>query len=213
MKLMRENFHEYIDNFYLDKDNKEVSIMGLPDKKEVYTYDDYLNWPDNQRIELIDGQIYLMAPPSTIHQRVLREIFTIFSVYLKGKKCEAFCAPFGVKFAEKSEKDIKTVVEPDIVVVCDKSKLDNEGCKGAPDLIVEITSPSTARKDRVEKFNLYEKYGVKEYWIIEPDLKIVNVFVLQENNRYGRPEIYTEEDTVKVSIFDDLSIGLKDVFS
>ncbi len=187
--------------------------MGSPDKKEVYTYDDYLNWTDDQRIELIDGQIYLMAPPSTMHQRVLREIFTIFSVYLKGKKCEAFCAPFGVKFTEKGEKDIKTVVEPDIVVICDKSKLDNDGCKGAPDLIVEITSPSTARKDRVEKFNLYEKYGVKEYWIVEPDLKIVNVFALQENNRYGRPEIYTEEDKIKVSIFDDLSIDLKDVFS
>lgn len=187
--------------------------MGLPDKKEVYTYDDYLNWTDDQRIELIDGQIYLMAPPSTMHQRILREIFTVFSVYLKGKKCEAFCAPFGVKFTEKSEKDIKTVVEPDIVVICDKSKLDNNGCKGAPDLIVEITSPSTARKDRVEKFNLYEKYGVKEYWIVEPDLKIVNVFALQENNRYGRPEIYTEDDKIKVSIFDDLSIDLKDVFS
>jgi len=187
--------------------------MGLPDKKEIYTYEDYLNWPDNQRIELINGQIYLMTPPSTMHQRVLREIFTIFSVYLKGKKCEAFCAPFGVKFTEKNEKDIKTVVEPDIVVVCDKSKLDNEGCKGAPDLIVEITSPSTARRDRVEKFNLYEKNGVKEYWIIEPDLKIVNVFILQENNRYGRPEIYTEEDKIKVSIFDNLVIDLKDVFS
>lgn len=187
--------------------------MGLPDKKEVYTYDDYLNWTDDQRIELIDGQIYLMAPPSTMHQRILREIFTVFSVYLKGKKCEAFCAPFGVKFTEKSEKDIKTVVEPDIVVICDKSKLDNDGCKGAPDLIVEITSPSTVRRDRVEKFNLYEKYGVKEYWIVEPDLKIVNVFALQENNRYGRPEIYTEEDKIKVSIFDDLSIDLKDVFS
>ncbi|HHV75188.1 Uma2 family endonuclease [Thermoanaerobacterium butyriciformans] len=187
--------------------------MELPDKKEVYTYDDYLNWTDDQRIELIDGQIYLMAPPSTMHQRILREIFTVFSVYLKGKKCEAFCAPFGVKFTEKSEKDIKTVVEPDIVVICDKSKLDNDGCKGAPDLIVEITSPSTVRRDRVEKFNLYEKYGVKEYWIVEPDLKIVNVFALQENNRYGRPEIYTEEDKIKVSIFDDLSIDLKDVFS
>ncbi|OXT05978.1 hypothetical protein CE561_11965 [Thermoanaerobacterium thermosaccharolyticum] len=187
--------------------------MGLPDKKEVYTYDDYLNWPDNQRIELIDGQIYLMAPPSTMHQRVLREIFTIFSVYLKGKKCEAFCAPFGVKFSEKNEKDIKTVVEPDIAVVCDKSKLDNEGCKGAPDLIVEIVSPSSASKDKIEKFNLYEKYGVKEYWIVEPEEKIISVFTLQDNNRYGRPEPYTVGNKIKVSIFDDLVIDLKDVFS
>ncbi|MFU0783111.1 MAG: Uma2 domain-containing protein [Thermoanaerobacterium thermosaccharolyticum] len=187
--------------------------MELPDKKEIYTYEDYLNWPDNQRIELINGQIYLMAPPSRIHQEISGAIYLQFANYLKDKKCNVYYAPFGVKFTEKNENDIKTVVEPDIVVVCDKSKLDNEGCKGAPDLIVEITSPSTARRDRVEKFNLYEKNGVKEYWIIEPDLKIVNVFILQENNRYGRPEIYTEEDKIKVSIFDNLVIDLKDVFS
>ncbi|KAA5807943.1 Uma2 family endonuclease [Thermoanaerobacterium thermosaccharolyticum] len=187
--------------------------MGLPDKKEVYTYEDYLNWPDNQRIELINGQVYLMTPPLRIHQKISGAIYTQFSNYLKDRECEVYYAPFGVKFTEKNEKDIKTVVEPDIAVVCDKSKLDNEGCKGAPDLIVEITSPSTARRDRVEKFNLYEKNGVKEYWIIEPELKIVNVFTLQENNRYGRPEIYTEEDKIKVYIFDDLVIDLKDVFS
>lgn len=92
---------------------------------------------------------------------------------------------------EKDEKEIKTVVQPDIVVVCDESKLDEKGCNGAPDLIVEITSPSTAQKDKLHKFNLYEKYGVKEYWIVEPESKIMSVFVLQEDKRYGRPEIYT----------------------
>ncbi|MGB9809544.1 MAG: Uma2 family endonuclease, partial [Caldanaerobacter sp.] len=176
--------------------------MPLPKKEQIYTYEDYLNWPDDQRIEIINGQIYLLTPPSTIHKRISREIFTSFAVYLRGKQCEVFSAPFGVRFAsgnEKSDKEIKNVVEPDIVVVCDKSKLDDEGCKGAPDLIVEITSPSTGRKDKVEKFNLYEKHGVKEYWIVEPELKIVSVFTLQENNRYGRPEVYTEEGKIKVS--------------
>jgi Uma2 family endonuclease len=85
--------------------------------------------------------------------------------------------------------------------------------KGAPDLIVEITSPSTARIDKVEKFNLYEKHGVKEYWIVEPEISLVTVFLLQENGRYGRPNIYTEEDKIKVSIFEDLVIHLKDVFN
>ncbi|QSQ08601.1 hypothetical protein H0A61_00934 [Koleobacter methoxysyntrophicus] len=190
--------------------------MPLPKTERVYTYEDYLNWPEEQRIEIINGKVYLMTPPSTMHQRVLREIFTSFSVYLKGKQCEVFSAPFGVRFplgSEKSDREIKTVVEPDIVVICDKSKLDDNGCKGAPDLIVEITSPSTARRDRVEKFNLYEKNGVKEYWIIEPEGKIVSVFTLQENSRYGRPELYTEEDKAKVSIFEDLVINLKDVFN
>lgn len=156
-----------------------------------------------------------MAPPSTIHQRILREIFINFAMYLKGKQCEVFSAPFGVRFPsanEKSNKEIKTVVEPDIVVVCDKSKIDNEGCKGAPDLIVEITSPSTASKDKIEKFNLYEKYGVKEYWIVEPESRIISVFTLQENGRYGRPDVYTVGNRIKVSIFEDLVIDLREIF-
>ncbi|ABY95656.1 Uma2 family endonuclease [Thermoanaerobacter sp. CM-CNRG TB177] len=190
--------------------------MPLPKREDIYTYEDYLNWPNNQRIELINGQIYLMTPPSTVHQRISREIFTSFAVYLRGKQCEVFSAPFGVRFPsgnEKSDKEIKTVVEPDIVVVCDKSKLDDEGCKGAPDLIVEITSPSTASRDKIEKFNLYEKHGVKEYWIVEPDDKVVSVFILQENSRYGRPDVYTVGNKIKVSIFEDLEIDLKDVFA
>jgi len=190
--------------------------MPLPERKEVYTYEDYLNWPDEQRIEIINGQVYFLAPPSRIHQKISGEIYIQFSNYLKDKECEVYYAPFGVKFPsanEKSNNEIKTVVEPDIVVVCDKSKLDDEGCKGAPDLIVEITSPSTARKDKVEKFNLYEKHGVKEYWIVEPEVKLVTVFLFQENGKYGRPNIYTEEDKIKVSIFDDLVIDLKDVFN
>ncbi|MEQ6359427.1 Uma2 family endonuclease [Thermoanaerobacter thermohydrosulfuricus] len=190
--------------------------MPLPKREEVYTYEDYLNWPEEQRIELINGQIYLLAPPSRIHQKILLNIADQFYNYLKDKNCEVYVAPFSVRFPvgnEKSDKEIKTVVEPDIVVICDESKLDDKGCKGAPDLIVEIISPSTGRKDKVEKFNLYEKHGVKEYWIVEPELKIVSVFTLQENNRYGRPEVYTEEDKIKVSIFENLEISLKDVFN
>lgn len=189
--------------------------MPMPRENKIYTYKDYLSWPDNERWEIIDGNAYLMTPPSRIHQEILREIFTSFAVYLKDKPCRVYSAPFGVRLPsgdEDTDRDIKTVVEPDIVVVCDKSKLDDEGCKGAPDLIVEIVSPSTARKDRVEKFNLYEKFGVKEYWIVEPESKIVSVFTLQDNKRYGRPEIYTDEDKIKAFIFDDLVIDLKSVF-
>ncbi|MGH2331193.1 Uma2 family endonuclease [Thermoanaerobacter mathranii] len=190
--------------------------MPLPKREEIYTYDDYQNWPDEQRIELINGQIYLLAPPSRIHQKIVIEIATQFHNYLRNKKCEVYVAPFSVRFPagnEKSDKEIKTVVEPDIVIICDKLKLDEKGCKGAPDLIVEVISPSTGRKDKIEKFNLYERHGVKEYWIVEPDLKIISVFTLQENNRYGRPEVYTDENKIKVSIFEDLEINLKDVFN
>lgn len=190
--------------------------MPLPKENKAYTYGDYITWPEDKRIELIDGQIYMMAPPSRVHQKVLGGIFYQFFNYLQGKSCEVYTAPFGVRLPssdEENDKDIKTVVEPDIVVVCDTSKLDDEGCKGAPDLIVEIVSPSTARKDRVEKFNLYEKFGVREYWIVEPESKIVSVFTLQDNKRYGRPEIYTDEDKIKAFIFDDLVIDLKSVFA
>jgi len=194
---------------------KEGVKMPLPKEDRIYTYSDYINWPENQRIELIDGKVYLMTFPSRIHQKTLGKIFYQFANYLKDKSCEVYMAPFDVRFPdenEEDEKDIKNVVQPDIVVVCDETKLDEKGCTGAPDLIVEIISPSTAQKDKLHKFNLYEKHGVKEYWIVEPENKILNVFILQENKRYGRPEIYTQDDKVKVSIFEDLMIDLKDIF-
>lgn len=189
--------------------------MALPDENKTYTYRDYKEWKDDGRWELINGNPFLMAPPSRIHQEILREILTIFSVYLKDKSCKVYSAPFGVRLPKGNEKDedIETVVEPDIVVVCDKSKLDDEGCKGAPDLVVEIVSPSTARNDKIKKFNLYEMAGVKEYWIVEPDNKIVTVFTLDDDKRYGRPGIYSDEDKIKVSIFEDLIIDLKSVFT
>ncbi|WP_044018583.1 Uma2 family endonuclease [Thermoanaerobacter italicus] len=189
--------------------------MSLSEGKEAYTYEDYLNWPNEHKIEIINGQLYLHTVPPRIHQEISIAMSCQFFNYLKNKKCEVYFR-LGVRLPsgnEKSDKEIKTVVEPDIIVVCDKSKLDDEGCKGAPDLIVEITSPSTAKIDKVEKFNLYEKHGVKEYWIVEPEIKLVTVFLLQENGRYGRPNIYTEEDKIKVSIFEDLIIDLKDVFN
>ncbi|MDI3312340.1 MAG: Uma2 family endonuclease, partial [Thermoanaerobacterium sp.] len=108
--------------------------------------------------------------------------------------------------------DVTNVLQPDIVVVCDRSGLRKTGYYGVPELIVEIVSSSSMRRDRLEKFNIYEKAGVKEYWIVEPEGKIVSVFVLQDSKRYGRPEIYADEDKVKVTIFDDLIIDLKPVF-
>jgi len=191
-----------------------VLNMPLPKENKIYTYADYIAWPENERIELIDGQIYLMTSPSRTHQRILGQLFYQFFDYLKDKSCEVYMAPFDVRFPDGNEKDeenIKSVVQPDIVVVCDESKLDEKGCTGAPDLIIEIISTSTAQKDKLHKFNLYEKYGVKEYWIVEPENKILSVFILQNNERYGRPDIYTQDDKVKVSIFEDLVIDLKTV--
>lgn len=191
--------------------------MTLPRKNRKYTYVDYLSWPEDERVEIIDGDSYLLAAPSRIHQKVLSELHRQIANFLVGKECEVYPAPFHVVLDlegnTSNEEDIQNIFEPDITIVCDTSKLDDAGCKGTPDMIVEVISPSTARRDKIVKFNKYEQAGVKEYWIIEPQEKIVSVFTLQENLRYGRPNLYTNEDQVKVTIFDDLIIDLQMVLS
>lgn len=138
-----------------------------------------------------------------------------FYGYLKDKSCKVYAAPFDVRlpFENEKDEDIKTVVQPDIVVVCDKSKLDDRGCKGTPDLIIEITSPTTSRLDLKDKFNLYEKAGVREYWIADPNGKTVMVFKQGEEGRYSRPDMYAEEDEIPVGIFKDLKVDLREVFN
>lgn len=189
--------------------------MQLPIEDKKYNFSDYLNWPDEERWELIDGVAYMLSAPTWQHQAISGEIFTQFNIYFKNNPCRVFSSPFDLRIPEFNEKDEETttVVQPDILVVCEKERLKGSGYYGVPSLIIEITSPSTAKIDKILKFNKYEKAGVKEYWIVEPDVKIVNVFTLGENNRYGRPELYTEEDKVTVTIFSELVIDLNSVFA
>ena len=188
--------------------------MPVPQEERQYTYADYLTWSEDERWEIIDGVPYMQAAPSPAHQLISGELYRQFANYLQGKPCKVYPAPFCVRLdVEKNENDIKNVVEPDITIICDSSKLDERGCKGSPDMIIEILSPSTGKKDKVTKFNKYEKAGVKEYWLLEPDQKIVSVFLLQANSRFGRPEMYTDEDKITVSIFPDLIVDLSVVFS
>lgn len=190
--------------------------MPIPESKGKYSYADYLTWPEGERWEIIEGVPYMKAAPSTIHQEILMEISRQIANHLRGKSCKVYPSPFCVKLTkgdEKSNEDIKKVVEPDITIVCDKSKVDEKGCNGAPDMIVEIISPSSIKTDRIIKFNMYEQAGVKEYWIIEPEGKIVSVFVLQENGRYGRQEVYSEDDQITSYIIPDLTIDLKHIFT
>jgi Uma2 family endonuclease len=187
--------------------------MPLPKQEHEYTYEDYLNWDEEERIEILDGFAYMHASPSRIHQEISGEIYRQFANYLKDKPCKVYHAPFCVRLDNKKRaKDNKNIVEPDITIVCDKNKLDEKGCKGVPDMIVEIISPSSGKIDRVIKFNKYEEVGVKEYWIIEPNYKVVSVFQLQKNGRYGRPESYTDEEIIKLSLFPDCEIDLGLVF-
>lgn len=190
--------------------------MAVPQRKgQLYTYADYLSWPNDEKWEIILGEPYAMSPaPSTDHQAILGELFYQFRSYLKDRTCRVFVAPFDVRIPKRDEKDedIKSVVQPDISIICDDNKIDSKGCKGAPDLIVEIVSSSTFRKDVKEKFFLYEISGVKEYWLVYPNEKTVMVYKLEENGKYGRPEVYSDEDSVKVGIFQELNIDLKEIF-
>ena len=142
--------------------------MPLPKPEQKYSYADYSTWDENERWEILDGVPYMQAAPSRIHQEISLSLLMQFGNYLQGKPCKVYHAPFCVRLdIENNDNDIKNVVEPDITIVCDSSKLDENGCKGSPDMIVEILSPSSGKKDRVDKFNKYEKVGVKVYWVVE----------------------------------------------
>jgi len=187
--------------------------MPLPKHEQKYSYADYLTWDERERWEILGGIPHMQAAPSRIHQEILMELSRQISNYLIDKPCKVYPAPFCVRLdIEKDDKDVKNVVEPDITIICDSSKLDEKGCKGSPDMIIEIISPSTGKKDRFIKFNMYENAGIKVYWLVEPDQKLVSIFTLQYNGRYGRPEMYSDEDKIKVSIFPDLEIDLSGVF-
>jgi len=189
--------------------------MALPAEKKRYTFADVLTWSEDDRIEIIDGEAVMMAPPSRAHQKALMELSAQLHEYLKGKKCEVYPAPFTVRLFEEATdhpEDVDTMLEPDISVVCDHSKLDDSGCKGAPDLVMEILSPSTRRHDRLTKFNLYQRAGVREYWIVDPTDKSILVFVL-EDGRYSAKDFGTAEDNLRVNILEDCTIDLAQVFS
>lgn len=166
--------------------------MSLPKRDtQRHTYGEYRRWPDDVRYELIDGSAYAMAPaPSRRHQEVLGELFRQVANALEGHSCRAFIAPFDVRLPRGAEADdeIETVVQPDLAVVCDQAKLDAQGCRGAPDWVVEVLSPATAGHDHIQKRAVYERAGVREYWLVHPSDRIVTVYRL-DGGRYGAPEV------------------------
>jgi len=180
-----------------------------------YTYRDYLAWPEDQPIELIDGVPYAMTPaPARIHQKIVVELLRQISTYLYGKTCEVYTAPFDVRLSDSSiaEEEIDSIVQPDISIICDKVKLDDKGCKGSPDLIIEVVSPSSVSVDYMRKLSLYEKYSVREYWIVHPVDQLIMVYKLIEEGKYARPDVYQIGEPVRIGIFEDLTVSLADVF-
>jgi Uma2 family endonuclease len=181
-----------------------------------YTYADYLQWSENERWELIHGVAFNMTPaPSRRHQKISGELFLQFGVFLRGKRCEVYGAPFDVRLPAPGESDetSSTVVQPDLVVVCDPGKLDDRGCKGAPELVIEILSPDSVARDQKEKFLLYEQAGVMEYWLVHPTDRIVTVFHRGADGAYGRPTVYTPGERVRVGVLPELEIDLGMVFT
>ena len=176
---------------------------------ERYTYADYCTWGDDERWEVLDGVPYAMASPSRRHQEISGQFNRLIGNFLVGNPCEVFAAPFDVRLNIDSGDD--TVVQPDILVVCDLSKLDEKCCIDAPDLVVEIVSPSTAYLDRVIKFKRYLQAGVREYWIVDPDSRSVSVNILK-NGEYVAAA-YGSEDAVPVHVLKGCIINLPEIFA
>jgi Uma2 family endonuclease len=170
-------------------------------------------------VELINGKIYKMSPaPNTAHQRVAGELHRQLANYLKGKKCKVFIAPFDVRLplssAQIKEKDIVTVVQPDLCVICDPGKIDEKGCLGAPDWIIEILSPHTSSKDLRQKFDVYEKSGVKEYWVIHPAEQTILVYMLDATGKYvATLKPYVRGDKLTSVVLPELIIDVEEVFT
>lgn len=194
--------------------------MDTPQKNKAqkWTYAEYCTWSDGKRVELIDGVMYdfITPTPSATHQQISGALSVQFANHLRGKQCKVYTAPFDVRlpdFIGQHNKDIATVVQPDIVIICDPSKLDEPGCSGRPDLIIEITSPVTALHDMKNKFNHYERVNVKKYWIVNQTDKTTMVFKLNDSGKYGRPETYGSNDSIEVPLLGDLVIDLAEVFA
>ena len=179
-----------------------------------YTYADYLKWHFEEQVELIKGKIFKMSPaPKRIHQKISRELSNRIFNFLNGQKCEAYSAPFDVRLPVKSKKneDITTVVQPDICVICDPLKLDDAGCIGAPDIIIEILSKGNNKKELQNKYEVYEESGVKEYWIIHPDQQTVLIYNLV-NGKFQSSRLLTKGDKVTTPILPGFILELDDVF-
>lgn len=182
------------------------------DLNKQYSYSDYLLWQFKERVELIKGYILKMSPaPSMVHQRISNNVSFELNKYFSKKPCDVFLAPFDVRLPIPSATKDTTIVQPDLCIICDESKLDARGCNGAPDLVVEILSASNSKHDVHTKFDLYQEAGVKEYWLIEPIDKMLLVYTLVNNKYIGlKPQV--EGENVTSPLFPELVIALEDVF-
>lgn len=185
----------------------------LPKIKKI-TYKEFLEIDKNssEYLEYIDGQVFNQASPSITHQRISRKLSTKLDLYFQGKKCEPFTAPIDIKLKNENEEHSQKVI-PDLVVICDKEGLNNNFYLGVPTLVIEIVSPSNSHHDYIRKLNLYERFGVKEYWIVDPRFKSIQINFLSNEGYYEITGIYKGNEEAKSNLFENLSVNLKDIFS
>lgn len=181
----------------------------IPTEKKI-SYEEFLKIDKGEEnLEFIDGRIYLLSAPSAAHQTVVTNLSTEFGIYFKGRECRHFVSPFDVVF---KDKDAVHKVQPDLIVICDKDGLNENNYTGIPTLVVEVLSPSTTSVDFIKKMDLYMRFGVKEYWIVSPKSKSVQIFLLKDDGTYSEPVVYSKNDIVNSNIFDGLEIKISDIF-
>ena len=195
----------------------EINSLSQLDLNGTYSYADYLTWKFEQAVELIKGRILPMAAPSSRHQRISWQLTGTFFNTFKNKQCRAFAAPFDVRLFDKTKsikanKDVFTVVQPDMCIICDLSKIDVNGCNGAPDMVIEILSPGNSKKEMRIKKSLYEENQIQEYWIVDPERETIHQFILNAQNLYDNPMIYVSGEIATCAIFQDLLVPLDEVF-
>jgi Uma2 family endonuclease len=194
-----------------------ITDINQLDLTKTYSYADYLTWQFQEKLELIKGRIFKMSPaPSTSHQKISGKLHGRLFNFFEPHSCNLFAAPFDVRLLDKKkstlDKEIHTVVQPDLCVICDDTKLDERGAIGAPDLVIEILSPGNSNKEMKYKFDLYEEAGVLEYWIVNPADKTVFIYVLKENQFIGMHPLI-EEDAIQSKLFPELDFKLESIFN
>ncbi len=199
-----------------DEESSSFTKVEEPDSSHTYTYADYLQWKFEERLELFRGKIFKLSAPNTKHQVIAGNLFFLAKTFLAKQKCKPFIAPFDVRLPVKNRKkdnEVTTVVQPDICIVCDESMIDEKGCCGAPDLVIEILSPGNSEKEVKLKYELYEEAGVKEYWVVYPEEESVIVFLLNENNKYNGAKVYAGKDIINSKSIPGFNISLKEIFA
>lgn len=200
---------------YPDLTDEKIYSFNDIDESMTYSYAHYLNWLFDERVELIKGKIFKMNPaPSRVHQEIFGAIFLPIGNFLKNKPCKVYGAPFDVRFPKNSiaDKDVFTVLQPDICVVCDLTKLDDKGCIGAPDIVIEILSPGNNKKELLHKYKVYQEFGVKEYWVVSQSDQSILIYTLDAFGKFQPSKIFTLSEEITSSVLPGFVLKLDDVF-